>query len=79
MDSAILEMESKEEKAKQQDFLLEALNYPNKIDRIFRASEYDFKAAAFHKHCDGKEDNLVLVRTEFDMNIGGFSHKAWTS
>ena len=61
MDSAILEMEPKDNKVKQQDFLLEALNYPSKVERIFRASEHDFKAASFHKHCDGKELSLIHI------------------
>ena len=62
--------------------MIETLSYHRtviSVDRIFRASEHDFRAADFHKHCDGVEDNLVLVRTEFAKNIGGYSHKAWTS
>ena len=55
------------------------LNNPVKIERIFRASEHEFKAAAFHHYCDNKEDTLVLVHTEFGKTIGGFPHYPWYS
>ena len=44
---------------------------------IFRASEHGFKASAFHKNCDNINDTLVLVRSEFDRTIGGYSHYKW--
>ena len=34
------------------NFLSEALGRPCRLKRIFRASEHNFRADAFHKHCD---------------------------
>ena len=50
-----------------------------KIERIFRASEHQFKASAFHKKCDNIEDTLTLIRTDFGKTIGGFNHYPWKS
>ena len=61
------------------DFLRIILNNPVKIKRIFRASEFDFKASAFHEKCDNINDTLVLVRTEFGKTIGGFNRYQWSS
>jgi hypothetical protein len=49
------------------------------LQRIFRASEHAFKAGAFHEHCDGTEDTLTLVRTEFGKTIAGYSHYKWNA
>ena len=56
---------------------MEELRNPFQIKLIFRASEHGFKASAFHDHCDNIEDTLVLVHTEFDKKIAGFSHYKW--
>ena len=60
--SAILDLE-KEDRRKKIDFLLEILKKPIKVERIFQASQHEFKSSAFHEKCDGIEDTLVLVRT----------------
>ena len=49
------------------------------VERLFRASEYDFRTDAFHYYCDGLEDTLVLIRTEFGKTIGGYTHYPWDS
>jgi hypothetical protein len=46
---------------------------------LFRGSEHDFKAAAFHKHCDNIEDTLTLVCTEFEKTMAGYSHYKWNA
>ena len=69
----------KELKDEQSSFLKQILSNPVRIERIFRASEHNFKAAAFHQYCDNKEDTLVLVRTEFGKTFGGYTHYPWTS
>ena len=46
---------------------------------IFRASEYDFRASEFHKHCDNIKNTLVLIRTEFGKTLGGFTCTPWKS
>ena len=63
----------------QADFLKNILGNPRRIERIFRASEHNFRAAAFHEKCDNKRDTLTLVRTEFGRTIGGYSHYPWQS
>ena len=73
IDSAILNNQG------QADFLKNILGNPKRIERIFRASEHNFRAAAFHEKCDNKRDTLTLVRTEFGKTIGGYSHYPWDS
>ena len=72
IDSAILSNQ-----AEQAAFLKNILGNPRRIERIFRASEHNFKVAAFHEKCDNKRDTLTLVRTEFGRTIGGYSHYPW--
>ena len=64
-------------KSEQLSFLKDILNNPVRIEKLFRASEHDFKAAAFHEKCNNKNDTLVLIRTEFGKTIGGFTHYPW--
>lgn len=81
-DSAILKSASSlldELKAEQLYFLIDALDKPKKMHLLFRASEHDFRVAAFHEKCDNKADTVVLVRTEFGKTIGGYSHQSWDS
>ena len=56
---------------------MKAIGRPVKWERIFRASEHNFKIAAFHEKCDNKEDTLVLIRTQFGKTIGGYTHYPW--
>ena len=58
-------------------FLQSALNQPNNIKMIFRASEHGFKAESFHRMWDSIEDTLVLVRTEAGKTLGAFTHYPW--
>ena len=50
-----------------------------RVERLFRASEHDFRAKAFHQKCDNQEDTLVLIRNEFGKTFGGFTHYPWSS
>ena len=68
----------KEEKGKFQ-FLMEALDKPKKLDLIFRASEHQFSAGAFHHKCDDIDDTLTLVKTQFGNIVAGFTHYPWNS
>ena len=52
---------------------------PLSIERIFKASEHDFKAAAFHKACDDVFNTLTFIRTDNGTIIGGFTHQSWTA
>ena len=53
------------------------LNKPRNIKLLFRGSEHNFKAEAFHKNCDNIKNTLTVVRTEFGKTIAGFSHYKW--
>ena len=52
---------------------------PNEVKLLFRASEHNFSAKAFHQKCDNIEDTLVLIRTQFGKTIGGYTHYPWKS
>ena len=66
-------------KQEQIEFLMKSLKSPRKVELIFRASEHNFSAAAFHQKCDNKADTLTLIRTEFGKTIGAYSHYEWKS
>ena len=58
----------------QVSFIKKSLGNPTGSRLIFRASEHEFKASAFHAECDNVEDTFVVVKTEFDRTIAGFTH-----
>lgn len=58
---------------------MEALDHPKKVELIFRASQYQFSAGAFHHKCDNIEDTLTLVKTEFGKIIAGYTHYPWNT
>ena len=58
-------------------FIDTSLCRPSKYKLIFRASQHDFSAKAFHEHCDKINDTLILARTEFGKTIAGYSHYKW--
>ena len=41
---------------------------------LYRASEHNFRATAFHQKCDDQEDTLVFIRIEYGKTIGGYTH-----
>jgi len=45
---------------------------------LFRASRDGFKASDFHSLCDNIAPNLLIVKTNKDRIIGGYSVNAWT-
>ena len=55
------------------------LDIVKKANLIFRASEHGFRATAFHEHCDGKKDTLVLIKNESGKVFGGYTHYPWDS
>ena len=63
----------------QNQFISESLNKPKKLQLLFRASEHQFKAKAFHKHCDGIANTFVIARTDFGKTIAGFTCHKWES
>jgi hypothetical protein len=46
---------------------------------LYRASEHEFSVKEFHRLCDGETNTLVLVKTEFNKIIGGFTPIPWRS
>ncbi len=46
---------------------------------IFRASEEKFSAAKFHEKCDDIEHTLVVIETEFNRLIAGYTPFKWNS
>ena len=49
------------------------------MELLYRASEHNFEVGAFHDLCDGKSDTIVLVMTNFDKIIGGYTPIQWNS
>lgn len=49
----------------------------HKLQLVFRASEHNFLARAFHERCDKIGDTLVLIRTEYGKIIGGYTPLTW--
>ena len=58
-------------------FISDSLCRPSSLKLLFRASEHQFRAKAFHSKCDGINDTFVLVRTEFGRTIAGYSGYTW--
>lgn len=46
---------------------------------LFRASEHDFKNAAFHHYCDDKGPTITLVRAEDGQIFAGYAGVSWNS
>lgn len=59
--------------------LIDSLNKPKSFKLLFRASQHNFESSKFHQLCDGKENTLTLIKTEFGKIIGGFTPLAWES
>ena len=50
-----------------------------KYNLLYRASDYNFSLSEFHRKCDGKGKTLVLLRTDADKIIGGYTPVEWGS
>ena len=50
------------------------LSKPKQLKLLFRASEHNYKAEAFHRFCDNIEDTLTIARTEYGKTIAGYTH-----
>ena len=46
---------------------------------LYRESEHNFEAKAFHDLCDEKAHTILLVKTNFDKIIGGYTSIEWQS
>ena len=49
------------------------------INLLFRASEHDFRAEEFHKHCDNRGGTVTIIHNEHDHVFGGYVSKSWSS
>ena len=47
------------------------------LQPLFRASEHNFSASAFHEICDGKAQTLTIAKTEYGNLVGGYSNVPW--
>jgi hypothetical protein len=45
---------------------------------VFRASEHNFQASAFHQHCDGAGPSYTLVKSDTGYVCGGFTNIPWS-
>jgi hypothetical protein len=50
-----------------------------KWNRLYRASEHGFTAAAFHRLCDNQGPTVVLIRAENGRVAAGYSCVSWMS
>ena len=46
---------------------------------LYRASDNEFSAKKFHQKCDGIENTVTVVETEFGKIIGGYTPVKWES
>ena len=50
---------------------------PNSFELLYRASDNQFLAKKFHEKCDGIENTVTIVETEFGKIIGGYTPLKW--
>jgi hypothetical protein len=50
-----------------------------KTNLIFRASQHRWRASDFHKYCDNKGANIVIIKNEFGYIFGGYISISWES
>lgn len=78
MDSVILN--NRDEKTKElYSYLIEELNHPKELILLYRGSENNFRAPAFHEKCGDKENTLTIVRTGYGKTIAAFTPYKWHS
>ena len=46
---------------------------------LYRASDNEFSVKKFHQKCDGIENTVTVVETEFGKIIGGYTPVKWES
>jgi len=56
-------------------WISQGLNY----NLIYKASIHGFGASTFHSKCDNKGPNIVIMRTNFNKIIGGFTPLSWVT
>lgn len=61
------------------EFILEALNHPQTLKKLFVASSNGFSAHKFHQICDGIADTFTVIRTNFGKTIAGYTPIKWAS
>jgi hypothetical protein len=54
-------------------------SYSIKWNRLYRGSEHEFSAAAFHRLCDNRGPTVVLARAWFGRVAAGYSCVSWNS
>ncbi len=46
---------------------------------LYRASRDGFTTSAFHSKCDGKENTITIIKSNFDHVFGGYTSAKWSS
>ena len=70
---------------KHYNYLAQLLNFNSteelktKLHLLFRASEHDFSASAFHRCCDNKGPTITIIRSTNKCIFGGFASESWFS
>ena len=62
--------------------LLEAKLAKKSIKRmnlLYRASDHEYLASKFHDLCDGKNDTIVLIQSDFGNIFGGYTNIPWST
>ena len=49
------------------------------LQLLYRGSKNEFSVEKFHQKCDGKEDTITIVETQFGKVIGGYTPLKWES
>jgi hypothetical protein len=49
------------------------------LQRIFKGSDHNFRASAFHQHCDNKGPTLSVILSDKDRLFGGFTKVNWSN
>ena len=65
---------------KEKELLLELCDLDNNfLDLVYRGSRDGFGASDFHSHADGIRNTLVIIKTDNDYVLGGYTEEAWSS
>ena len=55
------------------------LQQPKRLKLLYRGSDNEFSAKAFHQKCDSIRNTLTIVKTEFGTTIAAFTEYSWNS
>lgn len=59
--------------APEKNFIIQSLNFPQKLRLVFRASEHELSLSKYHQLCDNLVNTLTIIKTEHGKLIGAFT------